>query len=456
LRRFFSEHAWIESVVDFGHAKQIFEQADVFPSIIVARQPNERPKPTKARLCSIPREQLRIEDLSRQIDEEGVELPLEQLRADGWQLEAEGVNGLLAKIRAIGEGLSDFAGAKPYRGILTGFNDAFLIDTSCKDALVASDPKCADIMRPYVRGQDITRWNPDWAGLWMICLKSSENFPWPWADAGDSAEQVFAHTYPTMYRHLSQFTVPLRKRRDQGRYWWELRSCAYWDAFLHPKILYQDITWRSQFCLDEVGTMCNNTGYFLPRADSWVLAVLNSPVAWWFSWRSAVHGKDEALRFFTAFVEGFPVPEPSDHQGETADALTSKMADATKHRQAACRTILDWLLVEYEVDKPGKKLQSVTELDCDSFVAEVKKRRGKKRPLSAAGLRALRDEYAKTIEPARRLAAEALLLESQISDLVNEAYGLTPDEVDLLWDTAPPRMPIPRPAKGRAVASKPS
>ena len=44
LRRFFGEQAWVESVVDFGHAKQIFEDADVFPSIIVARKPTERPE----------------------------------------------------------------------------------------------------------------------------------------------------------------------------------------------------------------------------------------------------------------------------------------------------------------------------------------------------------------------------------------------------------------------------
>ena len=35
-----------------------------------------------------------------------------------------------------------------------------------------------------------------------------------------------------------------------------------------------------------------------------------------------------------------------------------------------------------------------------------------------------------------------LTLERRLSDLVNEAYGLTPDEVDLMWKTAPPRMPI--------------
>lgn len=43
---------------------------------------------------------------------------------------------------------------------------------------------------------------------------------------------------------------------------------------------------------------------------------------------------------------------------------------------------------------------------------------------------------------ARTQAAEALQLERQLSDLVNEAYGLTPEEVALLWETAPPRMPF--------------
>ena len=108
------------------------------------------------------------------------------------------------------------------------------------------------------------------------------------------------------------------------------------------------------------------------------------------------------------------------------------------------RRVLDWLRTEHEIHKPSLKLQSLTDLASDAFVAEVKKLRGKKNPLSVAALRSLRDEYTRTIEPARIQAAEALNLERQISDLVNEAYGLTPDEVALMWKTAPPRMPIPQ------------
>ena len=92
------------------------------------------------------------------------------------------------------------------------------------------------------------------------------------------------------------------------------------------------------------------------------------------------------------------------------------------------------------------RLQEPISLDSDAFVAEVQKGRGKKNPLTTAGLRGLRDEYVRTIEPARLLAAEALQLEYRLHDLVNAAYGLTPEEVRLMWDTAPPRMPISRPA----------
>jgi hypothetical protein len=167
LRRFFQDEAWIQSVVDFGHAKQIFEEVDVFPSIIVARRPTDSPKPATARLCTIPREQLHIDDLSRQIEREGVELPLSQLTADAWQLEPGGVNSLLAKIRANGIPLRDFTGSGRYRGVTTGLNSAFLISSAVRDGIVGRDPKSAGIIKRCLRGQDVTRWCPDFAGQWL-------------------------------------------------------------------------------------------------------------------------------------------------------------------------------------------------------------------------------------------------------------------------------------------------
>ncbi len=89
--------------------------------------------------------------------------------------------------------------------------------------------------------------------------------------------------------------------------------------------------------------------------------------------------------------------------------------------------LLDWLRVEYGIEKPSNKLLALTELDSNTWVSEVKRIRGKKLPLTAAGLHALRDEYTRTIEPARALAAETLNLERTLSDLVNVKPGLRPD-----------------------------
>jgi hypothetical protein len=44
----------------------------------------------------------------------------------------------------------------------------------------------------------------------------------------------------------------------------------------------------------------------------------------------------------------------------------------------------------------------------------------------------------------RERKAEVLTLERRLAALVNQAYGLTPEEIDLLWHTAPPRMPVGR------------
>ena len=81
--------------------------------------------------------------------------------------------------------------------------------------------------------------------------------------------------------------------------------------------------------------------------------------------------------------------------------------------------------MEYAIEKPSNKLLAATDLDSDTWVGEVKRIRGKKLPLGTAGVHALRDEYTCTIEPARARAAETLQLERTLSNLVNQACGLT-------------------------------
>ena len=144
-------------------------------------------------------------------------------------------------------------------------------------------------------------------------------------------------------------------------------------------------------------------------------------------------------------MECLPIAEPTPTIRSNVETHAKRLIEIAKSTRSTGRTLLDWLKVEFKIEKPSQKLQAALTLDSDGLVAEVKKLRGKKQPLSSSGLKALRDEFERSIVPAQRLTAEAASLERQVSDLVNAAYGLTNAEVELMWQTAPPRMPIPKP-----------
>ena len=92
-------------------------------------------------------------------------------------------------------------------------------------------------------------------------------------------------------------------------------------------------------------------------------------------------------------------------------------------------------------DFTGKR-SDATALDPNQFINAVATALPARRKLTAAEIGELRREHAETIEPARQARARIFALENQLSNLVNEAYGLTPEEVALMWRTAPPRMPF--------------
>jgi hypothetical protein len=443
LRSYFAQHAAVRQIVDFGHAP-IFEDADTFPSIIVLEKTSGAEGQVHVTL--FPREALKVVQLDGYVQRYGYEVPQRRLGAAPWSLEPADVNDLMAKIRQAGVPLNAFAGVKPYFGIKTGLNEAFVIDASTKERLVREDPRSAEVIKPYLRGQDMERWVGDWQQLWLIVLKSSGDYHWPWSHEPDAAEDIFQQTHPAIYSHLKPFEEKLRKRQDKGRFWWELRACAYYDRFEQPKIFYPDITWRSSFALDTEGRFSNNTIYFLPTASPWLLAVLNSPLLWWFAWREAAHGKDEALRFFSDFVERIPIAPASDEALAEVEPAVAQLVATARQNQAARHDTLNWLRTEFAVETPGQRLEAFATLDENAFIEEVRKRRPKAAgKLSPAGLRALREGYAEQAGPLRARQVEAQRLEQRLAALVNAAYELTPEEVELLWRTAPPRMPVGEP-----------
>ena len=94
-------------------------------------------------------------------------MTLKNLSQDTWFIGSNAELKLREKIERMGKPLKEWD-VKMYRGVLTGLNEAFIIDTATRDRLVAEDPKSAEILKPILRGRDIKRYSYEWAGLWLI------------------------------------------------------------------------------------------------------------------------------------------------------------------------------------------------------------------------------------------------------------------------------------------------
>jgi hypothetical protein len=454
LRNQFATKAWIEFVADFGHAKKFFPDADVFPSVLVVRKPNGPSSPSETLVCAIARDDIPEKGLAEAVAKRTHALPSSRFTRDTWLVDTPEAVKLFDKLSAAGTPLKRAVGVDPLYGIKTAYNDAYIIDDATRQKLVQEDPSCRGLIRSYLRGQDIIRWSCPDTNLHMIVMKSSNDFAWPWANASDEAEaeRIFASTYPSLHRHFKRYesitdpatgtTSGLRHREDQGRFWWELRSCSYYGAFERPKTLYVDITWQPSFLVDARGRFTSNTCYFLPTNAPAVVASLNSPIGWWYSWRKAQHGKDEALRYFTSFIESYPVAPLQGEVAAEAGLHIEELARLTEACQSTDGLVADWIRITFQPKKLKPLLLTSSRLSTDEFAAAIRDTLPKRQKLTMRDLEQIREQYGDVIEPARQFRAQIFDRERGLSDLVNQAYGLTPEEVDLMWRTAPPRMPF--------------
>ena len=120
------------------------------------------------------------------------------------------------KIESIGTPLKDWD-VNIYRGVLTGLNEAFIIDGAKKDELIAKDPKSAEIIRPILRGRDIQRYSYNFADKWIINTHNGSK----------TQKRIDINEYPAIKEHLDNYYDKLVKRDDQGDTPYNLRCCAY-------------------------------------------------------------------------------------------------------------------------------------------------------------------------------------------------------------------------------------
>jgi type I restriction-modification system DNA methylase subunit len=296
LRRWLKKQR-IEEIVDFGDLP-VFEGATTYPCILRIRKgsPANKFNATQAKT-------LNFSSLSDYVSENSFAVGKTSLDDKGWSLVDEQSQALLNKLRKIGIPLGEYVKEKIYRGVLTGLNEAFVIDEKTKDRLIAEDPKSTELIKPFLIGKDIKRYEPPKSDKYLIFIpkgwtrekvrmaKSNPPIP-PLEKGGEGGFDLVAgvaktlsvraawdwlrETYPAIAEYLKPYAAAAEKRYDKGNYWWELRACDYYAEFEKPKLIYPNICKKPEFTFDSDGPYTNQKCFIIPMPDKYLLGLLNS------------------------------------------------------------------------------------------------------------------------------------------------------------------------------------
>ncbi|SHK36233.1 Eco57I restriction-modification methylase domain-containing protein [Thermocrinis minervae] len=293
LRKFLKQETEVLKIIDFS-GYRVFEQT-VDTNIILVRKKASPGTPTGmvefVNVRSLPPG----EDVISYIENNYNFIPQEKLDDKCWTLEDEEVLRLKEKIERVGKPLKEWD-VKIYIGIVTGYNEAFIIDTETRNRILANcrteeeRKRTEEIIKPVLRGRDIGKYYYKWAGLWVIFI------PWHFPLHDDSsiqgasirAEQEFKKQYPSIYNHLLQFkdTLLKRKKEETGiRYeWYALQRCAatYYPEFEKEKIVWQHVSGRYNFAYIPPGLYLTNALFMITGETSilkYLIGILNSKFA---------------------------------------------------------------------------------------------------------------------------------------------------------------------------------
>ena len=221
-----------------------------------------------------------------------------------------------------------------FRGILTGFNEAFIISGKKKDDLIASDPKSADIIRPILRGKDIKRYKCNFADLWIIATFPSKKYN--------------IDEYPAVKNYLLSFSmqrleqtgkkhlvngIEIKSRKKTSNKWFETQdSISYWNDFSQQKIVWGNLCLSAQFALADENTYINAPSPMIVPGNKYILAILNSKLGDWYIRQLGVTRNGGYFEYKPMFVEKLPIPQVNmDRQIEFIN-LVDKIIDYKKNK----------------------------------------------------------------------------------------------------------------------------
>jgi hypothetical protein len=295
-------------------------------------------------------------ELTDYINSNKITLP--KMGEGAWFIGNQAEQNLKEKIERIGKPLKDWD-VNIYRGIVTGLNEAFIIDTETKERLCREDPKSADILKPILRGKDIKRYGYEWAGLWII-----GTFP---------ALKIDIEKYPAIKKYLIDFgkdrleqegkKLPdgTKSRKKTGNKWFETQDqIAYYPEFEKEKVIYPNMTKYLPFIYDLERYYTNQKCFILTSGNylKYLTGYFNSNISQRWIRNNCPELQGGTRELSKVFFENIPIPPITPSNKPIVAKIETNVEEiltVKKHNLKA-----DTKALEHEIDEMIYKLYNLT------------------------------------------------------------------------------------------------
>jgi hypothetical protein len=334
-------------IIDFEDLP-VFEEATTYPIIIQIRNDNAL---TIFKGLSV--DTLKYEyGLGQYVSENEIEVLVGGLQDANWSLTESHIQKLLLKLKSKGKSLGEYVEGKIYYGVKTGLNEAFVIDEKTSKKLIADDPKSKEIIKPFLGGRDIKKFQTPVAKKYLIFTRRG----------------IDIEKYPSIYKYLLQFKEYLEpkpkgyignwKGRKTGTYkWYEIQDAVdYYNEFEKGKIMLPDISKKAEGIMDCSGCYCVNTAYIIPVNDLYLLGVINSNTVHFFYSNLTSSIRGGYLRFIRQYMEQIPIANAEPQMKNRIEDLVKQILSIKKQDPTADTTVL-----EKEIDQMVYALYGLTE-----------------------------------------------------------------------------------------------
>lgn len=326
----------IIKLIDFGDLS-VFKGATTYTCIPIVSPKSNAKQASHTLVDAANIKTLDFKSLSDYIKENEFKLSTQNLDDSSWILGSEVEKRILLSLRQKGISLKEYVNGKIYRGIVTGFNEAFVISEQIKDELISKDQKSIEIIKPYLAGKDIKRYEQPISNKFLIFTRRG----------------IDIDTYPAIKQHLLQYKTQLTPKpkdwkgaewngRKPGLYkWFEIQdSIEYWPSFEKNKILWPGISADvTSFALDKNNYYGNDNNQLIESDDLYLLGILNSKISKFFLTQICDQVQGGFYRLKIIYIEQIPIKKVIEKEDKILHdqivTLVTQMLEAKKQLSAA-------------------------------------------------------------------------------------------------------------------------